>query len=186
MGRRGLDEELRLAPWGFPRLAAAPISWKWWTSDASAGSTVQREEEPTIKSSDGIDSAVALYNDSLERCTAHRGFLDRFYVVLVASDPEVAAKFERTKFSRQAILLKASLYMMMLVAWEHPEGHTHLERIARLHSREGLDIRPEFYTLWLDCLIATVKKFDPHFHPAVERAWRQILTPGIEFMKSRY
>jgi len=106
--------------------------------------------------------------------------------VVVAADPEVAAKFARTNFARQAILLKASLYMMMLVAWEHPEGHTHLERIARLHGRKGLDIRPAFYDAWLDCLIATVKDFDPLFRPKIEKAWRDVLTPGIEFMKSRY
>lgn len=67
-----------------------------------------------------------------------------------------------------------------------PEGHAHLERIARLHNRDRLDIRPEFYDLWFDCLIVTVKEFDSLFGPAVERAWRDVLTPGIEFMKSRY
>jgi hemoglobin-like flavoprotein len=139
-----------------------------------------------IESSDAIPSAVALYNDSLERCTAQGSFLDRFYAVMTASNEEVAAKFESTNSARQALLLKASLYMMMLVAWQHPEGHAHLERVAQRHSREDLDIRPGLYDAWLDCLIATVEEFDSDFDPEVERAWRQVLAPGIEFMKSRY
>ena len=139
-----------------------------------------------IESSDAIPSAVARYNDSLERCTSQRGFLDRFYSVMAASNEEVASKFESTNFARQAILLKASLYMMMLVAWERPEGHAHLERVAERHNRKELDIRPGLYDVWLDCLIATVKEFDSDFDPNVERAWRQVLAHGIEFMKSRY
>lgn len=117
---------------------------------------------------------------------AQPGFLDRFYRVMAASDREVAEKFEHTNFSQQVILLKASLHMMMLVAWERPEGHAHLERIARLHSREGLDVRPEFYDLWLECLVATVREYDPLCDATIEQAWRQVLAPGIEFMKSRY
>jgi hemoglobin-like flavoprotein len=133
-----------------------------------------------------VQPDVALYNDSLERCTAKRGFLDRFYELLVTSSTEVAEKFEGTNFSRQTVLLKASLYMMMLVHWERPEGHDHLERIAQSHSRNDLDIRPEWYELWLDCLVATVKQFDPDFNEATEQAWRRMLAPGIAFMKSRY
>ena len=139
-----------------------------------------------MTSSSPIEPEIALYNDSLERCSAHRDFLDRFYEIFTASSAEVAEKFERTSFPRQTILLKASLYIMMLVNWEKPEGHAHLERIALVHSQQGLDIRPDLYDLWLACLIATVKEFDPHFDAAIERAWREVLTPGIEFVKSRY
>jgi len=66
------------------------------------------------------------------------------------------------------------------------ERIVHLERLARLHSRAELDIKPELYDLWLDRLVQAVEEFDPMFDLEIETAWRRLLQPGIEFMKSRY
>jgi hemoglobin-like flavoprotein len=132
------------------------------------------------------DHDILLFNDSLERCTAKPGFLECFYDTFMASSKEVAEKFQHTNFQRQTILLKASLYLMMLVVWDRPEGPVHLDRIAAVHSRRGHDIKPELYELWLDCLIHTIQEFDQDFDREVENAWRKVLRPGIDFMKSRY
>jgi hemoglobin-like flavoprotein len=129
---------------------------------------------------------IALFNDSLERCTARPGFLDRFYNLFLASSPEVAEKFSRTDFRRQKRVLKASLYMMMFAAEGKAEGHVHLQRIAKLHSRTDLDIRPHLYELWLDCLLQAVRAYDRRFTPETERVWRRMMESGIEFMKSQY
>ncbi len=132
------------------------------------------------------EEEIALFNDSLERCTVHPEFLDRFYQTFIASSPEVAKKFKHTDFRRQKILLRTSLYMMMLAAMDKSEAQEYLKQIAHVHSRGGHDIRPELYDLWLDCLIRTVKEFDPAFSKNIENAWRTMMQPGIEFMKSRY
>jgi hemoglobin-like flavoprotein len=129
---------------------------------------------------------IELFNDSLQRCTTRPGFLERFYEIFTASSEEVAEKFKRTNFQKQAILLKASLYLMVLAAWKKPEGHAHLERIAQLHGRNGLDIPPEFYDLWLDCLLRAVKEYDRRFDARTKRAWHNMMQSGIKFMKSRY
>ena len=129
---------------------------------------------------------IELFNDSLQRCTSRPGFLERFYEIFAASSAEVAEKFPRTNFQKQAILLKASLYLMLLAAWKKPEGHAHLERIAQLHSRKGLDIPPELYDLWLDCLLRTVQEYDRCFNARTKRAWYNMMQSGITFMKSRY
>jgi hemoglobin-like flavoprotein len=128
---------------------------------------------------------VERFNDSLERMAGHR-FLERFYELFVGASPEVRAKFARTDFRVQRRVLKISLYMLMLAAEGRPTGRAHLEDIARRHSRAGLDIRPELYDLWLECLVAAVREHDPRFDADVERAWRAVLAPGIEVMKSRY
>jgi hypothetical protein len=49
-----------------------------------------------------------------------------------------------------------------------------------------LDIKPEFYDLWLDRLLQAVAEFDPLFDARTGTAWRRLLRPGIEFMKSMY
>ena len=128
---------------------------------------------------------VELFNDSIERCSCRPDFLRRFYMLFLASSDTVAKKFERTDLRKQARLLKTSLYIMMLASGES-EQIVHLERIAKLHSRAGLDIKPELYELWLDRLVEAVKEFDPMFDPETETAWRRMLQPGTEFMKSRY
>jgi hemoglobin-like flavoprotein len=127
-----------------------------------------------------------LFNNSLERCTSGRRFLDRFYELFVASSAEVAAKFANTDFRVQKAALKVSLYMIMASIERKPEGTVHLERIAARHSRSGLDIGPHLYDLWLDCLIQAVRECDPLFGEETEQAWRRAMRVGIEFLKSRY
>jgi hemoglobin-like flavoprotein len=128
---------------------------------------------------------IELFNDSLER-TSGTTFLERFYELFVASSHEVAEKFAHTDFRKQRRAVKVSLYMMMSAALGHPEGDVHLTRIAQLHSRAALAIRPELYDLWLDCLVQAVREHDRAFSGETERAWRSVMAPGIEFMKSRY
>lgn len=130
------------------------------------------------------ETDVELFNDSLERCSARPGFLDRFYNLFLASSEEVAKKFERTDFRRQKRMLKSSLYIMVMA--ELPEFAAHLERLAKLHGRTELDIKPELYDQWLDCLLRAVEEFDPLFDMDTKIAWTRILQHGIEFMKSRY
>jgi hemoglobin-like flavoprotein len=126
-----------------------------------------------------------LFNDSIERCSLRPDFLRRFYTLFLASSDTVAKKFEHTDLREQAKLLKTSLYIMMLASNE-PERIVHLERLAKLHSRAELDIKPELYDLWLDRMVQAIKEFDPMFDSETETAWRRVLQPGIEFMKSRY
>ena len=129
---------------------------------------------------------IALFDDSLDRCMGKPGFFDHFYALFLASSEEVAEKFKDTDFQKQKRVLKASIHIMTLIDDASPEVHAHLERIARIHSRNELNIRPEFYDLWLDCLIQTAKEFDALFTRETEEVWRRVMEPGIKFMRSRY
>ena len=128
---------------------------------------------------------IELFNDSIERCSCSPEFLRRFYTLFLASSDTVARKFEHTDLRAQARMLKTSLYMMMSATYES-ERIVHLERLARRHSRADLDIEPGLYDLWLDRLVQAVTEFDPMFDDEIGTAWRRVLQPGIEFMKSRY
>ena len=129
---------------------------------------------------------IELFNDSLERCTGRPGFLDRFYELFMTSSEEIAAKFKHTDFMKQKKALRVSLYKMMLVREGNAGADVDLERLAQLHSRRQLDVRPELYELWLDRLIQAVREFDPVFSGETEKAWRNVMRPGIEFMRARY
>lgn len=124
-----------------------------------------------------------LLHHSYKRCLKRPGFLERFYEIFVGSSEEVAAKFAHTDFRKQVRVLKLSLYMLMSSSITPlPE----LTRIAEAHSKRQLDIPPELYDLWLDCLLQAVREFDPKWNQEIDAAWRQVLTTGIQFMKSRY
>ena len=129
-----------------------------------------------------------IFRASLRRCLADTDFLRDFYERFMASSPEVRAKFEGTDFPRQTRVLADSLYLMSVaseskadaIAWKE------LDRLAEGHSRSGLDIRPDLYGNWLDCLVKAASKHDSEFSTAIEEAWRTALAPGIEHLRSRY
>jgi hypothetical protein len=74
----------------------------------------------------------------------------------------------------------------MMVSPDDPGLTVRLERLARMHSRAELDIKPELYDLWLEKLVQSARESDPMFDVETETAWHRVLQPGIEFMKSRY
>lgn len=124
--------------------------------------------------------------ESFERCRSRPTFLDRFYELFLASSPLVATKFSDTDFGQQKAALMESLQSMLLASQMGGMLKVHLKRIADSHSRHGLDISAELYDLWKGCLLTAIREHDPEFDDELERAWRQALEPGIEFMRSRY
>jgi hemoglobin-like flavoprotein len=135
-----------------------------------------------------MSAHVETFLASLKRCLATPDFLHRFYDRFTESSEEVRAKFRKTEFPRQARVLADSLYVLAVAAQGSEEGLAwrELDRLAERHDRAHLDIRPELYDVWLECLIATVRDFDPEINPEIEAAWRQTLTVGIEHMRSRH
>lgn len=129
---------------------------------------------------------IAVFSGSLARCLADPGFLTRFYELFLQSSPEVAERFRETDFERQRRALSSSLYVMVMVVENSEPAVAYLERIARKHSRADLDIRPELYDLWLECLIQSVSEYDPEFSDEIGQLWRKTMQVGIDFMRARY
>jgi len=131
---------------------------------------------------------VDVFRASLRRCLSDPRFLTSFYDAFVGSSEEVREKFKNTDMSRQVRMLEDSLYVLAVAA---QGGHASPARgalpgLAKRHSREDLDIRPGLYDLWLAALLQTVAACDPEHMPQIEAAWRDTLSAGIEYMRSRY
>jgi hemoglobin-like flavoprotein len=129
---------------------------------------------------------LAAFKDSLERCQADPHFLSLFYQKFVISNSEVREKFSNTDMEQQKMMLHASFHMIMLATQGNEAASVYLDRVSKQHSKSELNIRPELYDLWLETLIETVGVIDPVFCYQVETAWREVLTFGIEYMRSRY
>jgi hemoglobin-like flavoprotein len=135
-----------------------------------------------------MENDVDVFRSSLKRCLARADFLLHFHHAFLASSEEVREKFKDTDLERQSRVLADSLFMMAVVAQGQQKGPAWAEmgRLARVHSRSQLDIRPGLYDVWLQCLLQAAERHDPEFSPLVEEAWRSTLRPGIEYMRSRH
>lgn len=129
-----------------------------------------------------------MFRESLKRCLATSAFLHNFYELFMDSSVEVREKFKNTDFPRQTRVLADSLFLMAVASESTSEAiaWNELDRLAQHHSRAGLDIRPELYGVWLECLLNAARRHDPAFSVDVESAWRKALAPGIEHLRSAY
>jgi hemoglobin-like flavoprotein len=132
-----------------------------------------------------MSQRTSIVAESLARCLDNGRFLDRFYELFVSSSDTVADKFRNTDFVKQKRTLASSLYLMIM-AMEGDGPVAYLERIADRHGRNDLDIRPEMYDVWLDCLVCAASECDPEFSDEVEQEWRDVMRVGIDFMRKRH
>ena len=104
------------------------------------------------------------------------------------SSDEIKQKFEHTDFKKQKANVVHSIYVLMSLVGKSARDSEleDMDRIAKLHDREHLDVGPHLYENFLDSILAAVKKFDPKFNDEVQSAWQKMMMHGIEFMKSRY
>ncbi len=131
---------------------------------------------------------VDVFRASLKRCLGSPGFLLDFYGTFLGSSDEVREKFRDTDMKRQTEVLADSLWSMAVAAQGRPGSPAwgDLPRLAELHDRRHLDVRPGLYDRWLDCLIDSARRHDPLFSPETEEVWRHTLAVGIEFLRSRH
>ena len=131
---------------------------------------------------------IETFRASLKRCLAAPDFLLDFYGFFMASSDEVREKFKDTDFKLQTRVLADSLWAMAVAAQGKAGSPAwgDLPRLAKLHSRSQLDIRPELYDQWLECLLKAARRHDPSFSAEVEVGWRETLSVGIALMRSSY
>ena len=130
-----------------------------------------------------------LFADSYDRVLSVSkndiSFFEDFYERFSASSDEVAKKFENIDMEKQRRIVEVSLHHM-LACYKERQINFEIVKIAVRHNKANLDISPELYDLWLECLIKSVKKYDYEFDAHVELSWRIVLSIGITYMKYRY
>lgn len=127
-------------------------------------------------------SRVADFNDSFERNIGRKyeQFFSLFYERFINASAEISALFERTDPERRREMLQDSMLLLLDFSICH-QVTDDLLALARYHQTVGVSIH--MFDAWLECLVATLREMDPAFSDADERAWRETLGPGVEFMK---
>lgn len=121
---------------------------------------------------------------SYGRCCKAPNFFDDFYATFLSSSPEVRAKFAHTDMVAQKHLLRAGILNLVLYARGLPP--TKLQALAESHSRSRLDIQPHLYSYWLQALLDTVLKHDSEIDKRGMQAWNNVMSKGIEVIRSGY
>jgi hemoglobin-like flavoprotein len=134
-----------------------------------------------------IDKAtMALAKASYDRCCQAPEFLQTFYKNFLAACPEAVPRFAGTDFDTQTKLLRHAIGLLLIFPNQPNKEPNVLSRLAERHSRRDLNITPTLYGPFVTSLLATVKQFDGNYSPTVEAAWRETITPGVEFMKAKH
>ena len=130
--------------------------------------------------------ADASVRRSFERCEESGNFAGTFYDEFLGSSPVVAAYFGSTDFSTQRKALRESVHMLVTRDVSDPEMREVIDRLGRAHSRDGRDILPGLYELWLDSICQTVRILDPEWSEQLEREWRVRLRAGMQLIMAAY
>ncbi|WP_322001378.1 globin [Marinobacter alexandrii] len=130
-----------------------------------------------------------IFDASFRRVQVPRGkrvsFFEAFYRNFLMSSPQVRVLFRNTDMAVQRRMLKKSFFSLVSFYASGTVDDV-LRKTAEMHSARQLNIDPYLYDLWLECLIDTVREYDPLFSDDVELAWRLILSSGITYMKFGY
>jgi hemoglobin-like flavoprotein len=127
-----------------------------------------------------------LVQSSYGACCLSPTFFDDFYDAFLASSSVIAGKFVNTDMAKQKRLLRDGISFMIMYFNGTAVGRMKVEKLGESHSQGRMDIKPQWYDLWVNALVKTVAKHDPKFSPAADRAWRAVLARGIDAMRSQY
>ena len=112
-------------------------------------------------------------------------FRDAFLDNLLRSSPEVAQKMIHGDLEAfRATLMLSIDHLARYYISSEPSAI--LQGAARRQSRGERNIEPHLYEFFLQALLQTVQRYDAKYDEEVGQAWKVVLRPGLEYMKSMY
>lgn len=121
---------------------------------------------------------------SYGRCCRDERFFADFYDTFMGKSETVRAVFVNTDMAEQRRLLRAGV--MWLIMYARGASGNKLRDLGRTHDRNGYNIDPAWYGLWLDALADAVARHDPGYSPELGVQWRKVLSPGVDLIRGAY
>lgn len=116
------------------------------------------------------------------RRARNKQLAESFYQRFLAADYRIQSLFANTNFTRQKELFLHGVFSLLEYAQGKAVGELAIRRLGMLHSRKRLNISPDMYAIWVDCLIQSLWEKDPQFSASLEQEWRSALQKGIDRM----
>ncbi len=123
---------------------------------------------------------------SYGRCTLSAGFFDDFYRNFLGASPAIAPYFSKTDMAKQKQLLRAGISHMILAAKGNSISQKKIKQLGESHNRQHFNVKPALYKLWEQSLLKTVQAHDPDYGIDLQIAWHNVLSIGVEQIKSAY
>lgn len=124
--------------------------------------------------------------ESFERCMLKGDVIERFYAIFMDSHPDIKPRFANTKFDAQKTLLRQSIGLAILHAYNNPVGRIGISRLARSHSKSGLNIPPSLYIYWKTSFLQALSEFDEEFTDELKSSWDCVLQKTIDAIADGY
>jgi hemoglobin-like flavoprotein len=129
---------------------------------------------------------AAEVEESFERCLLKGDVIGRFYDIFMDSHPDIKPRFANTNFDSQKKLLRQSVGLAILYARNNPVGRIGINRLARSHSKSGLDIPPPLYVYWKSSFLQALSEFDEGFSDELRTSWDSVLQGTIDAVAAGY
>ena len=111
-------------------------------------------------------------------------FFEDFYAIFMSKSPDILNMFAETDMDAQRALLRSGILWLVMHARGMPD--TKIRALGESHSKKNMDVKPMYYSLWLDALMETLSRHDPEFTPELEQTWRRTLQPSIDMIAGMY
>ncbi len=136
-------------------------------------------------------TSMAATNEEVQgsygRCLREKGFINRFYELLLAKDPRIARMFEGTNWTQQNKALRRGISIALTFAGGSSIVERSMNEMAVVHSRKGkVPVDPSFYVYWRESLIEAVAECDPRFNEDLRRAWNDALKATTDYFTKSY
>lgn len=124
---------------------------------------------------------------SYGRCLRSKGFISRFYELLLEKDPRVAKMFEGTNWSQQNKALRRGISIALTFAGGSSIVERSMNEMALVHSRKGrAPVDPQLYVHWRESLLQAVAEFDPRFNNELRDAWAEALKATTDYFTKSF
>ncbi|MCY0964292.1 globin domain-containing protein [Parathalassolituus penaei] len=129
-------------------------------------------------------SDADLVFQSYGRSCSNAVFFEDFYTIFMGKSSDVSAMFANTNMESQRALLRSGILWLVMHARGLPD--TKIRALGESHSKKKMNIKPMYYSLWLDALMETLSRHDPKWTSELEQVWRRTLRPSIDLIQSMY
>jgi|GEM_PF-2563390 hypothetical protein len=122
--------------------------------------------------------------ESLRRCLARPGFVERL-LALLAERASESAKHGAVEAAVARMTMRRCLTTLVLVVAGVARADDLHARFRECGAWGALALAPDTHTLWSDCVLNAVREFDPGLTDTLEADWRATLDAGARLLGAR-
>jgi len=123
---------------------------------------------------------------SLGRSLIKGDVFGTFYDIFLQGDPRILERFQNTEWEEQKRLLRQGVNNVLSFYEGSATAKSTLDRLRETHGSGQMNIPPDLYDVWVESMIHAVGQHDDQFDDELAEKWREVLTYGVDYVRSGY